>query len=73
MLLRIDRVRRVEKTEPWRALIETGGHVVPSARGMTALQCPIQKTADSRLDYQYVSAGSESEAARIQSRRVAKR
>lgn len=42
MLLRLDRVRRVEKAEPRRILMETGGHIVPSVRRMTTLQSPIR-------------------------------
>lgn len=45
VLLRIDRVRRVEKAEARRVLMETGGHIVPSARRMIALQNLAPRTA----------------------------
>lgn len=39
-MLRVDSVRSVEEVVPRRVSMETGGHIVPSARRMTALQCP---------------------------------
>lgn len=49
VLLRVNGTLRVGKAEPRRVLMESGGHIVPSVRRMTALQSSIPKTANSSL------------------------